>query len=56
METKKIFKKQLAYDLRNMGCKIVSVEVNWTHPQFDVYVFEDDDTFEKAMAFLMKKD
>lgn len=49
-KTKKIFKRSIALDLRNRGFKIVGTEPNKCKPQFDVYLFEDTDEFEKALA------
>lgn len=39
--TKKIFTRKLAVYLRECGFKIVGTEVNFKHPQFDVWLFED---------------
>lgn len=40
---KKVFSRRLAVFLREHGCKIVGTEVNFKRPEFDVWLFEDDD-------------
>lgn len=52
IKEKPIFTKRIAYELRREGCKLLRVEPNWTKPQFDVYIFEEDDRFSKAMEKL----
>lgn len=47
--TKKIFNKTLAVYLREHGCKIIKVEVNKMKPEFDVWVFEDNDHLQKCI-------
>lgn len=47
--TKKIFTRKLAVYLRERGFKIVDTEVNFRHPQFDVYVFEDTPELTEAI-------
>ena len=49
-KTKKIFKRSIALDLRNKGFKIIGTEPNKCKTQFDVYIFEDTDDFEKALS------
>lgn len=49
---KPIFTKRIAYELRCKGCNLLRVEPNWTKPQFDVYIFEEDDRFSEAMKEL----
>lgn len=48
IELKKIYTKRLAYELRMLGNKIVRVEANPTKPQFDVYVFKNDERFQAS--------
>ena len=45
---KKIFSLKLAVFLREHGCKIVGTEVNHNHPEFDVWLFEDDEELQTA--------
>lgn len=47
-ETKKVFSRRLAVFLREHGCKIVGTEVNFKRPEFDVWLFEDDDRLHEA--------
>ena len=45
---KKVFSRRLAVFLREHGCKIVGTEVNFKKPEFDVWLFEDDDRLHEA--------
>ena len=45
---KKVFSRRLAVFLREHGCKIVGTEVNFKRPEFDVWLFEDDDRLHEA--------
>lgn len=47
-ETKKVFSRRLAVFLREHGCKIVGTEVNFKRPEFDVWLFEDNDKLHEA--------
>lgn len=47
-ETKKVFSRRLAVFLREHGCKIVGTEVNFRRPEFDVWLFEDDERLREA--------
>ena len=47
-ETKKVFSRRLAVFLREHGCKIVGTEVNFKRPEFDVWLFEDDERLREA--------
>lgn len=49
--TKKIFTRKLAVYLRERGFKIISTEVNFKHPEYDVWLFEN--TPELTEAILM---
>lgn len=49
MLKKKIFTKKLALYLRSNGCKILSTEPNRQKPEFDVYLFEDNDRLRELM-------
>lgn len=44
---KTVFSRRIAYELRKQGCKILRVEPNHLHPQFDCYIFEADEKFLK---------
>lgn len=50
----RIFKRQLALDLRKAGFKIVRVEPNEKKPFLDTYYFEDTETFRQALTNLTK--
>lgn len=55
MKTKKIFSKKLALELRRHGCRIIGTEPNTYRPEFDVYIFKDDEKFEKALSEIMER-
>ena len=40
-ETKRIYTKSVALELRKRGFKIIRTEPNENKPEFDVYVFEE---------------
>lgn len=50
-----IYTKQLAYELRKMGFKIVETGVNPNHPQFDTYIFENSSKFQDALHKITTK-
>ena len=52
--TKKIFSRKLAIYLREHGCKIIGTEVNRHKPNFDVYIFEDNETLQSTLEDYMK--
>ena len=49
-KVKKIYKRAIAIELRRLGFKIIGTEVNETKPEFDVYLFEDTEEFEKGFT------
>ena len=51
--TKKIFSRKLAIYLREHGCKIIGTEVNKHKPNLDVYLFEDNNNLQRALAEYM---
>ena len=51
--TKKIFSKQLAYELRLRGFKILGIEPNRKKPQLDVYIFQESKELETAMGEIL---
>ena len=51
--TKKIFFRKLAIYLREHGCKIIGTEVNRHKPELDVYIFEDNEKLQAALASYM---
>lgn len=46
---KKIFTRKLAVYLREHNFKIIGTEVNFKHPEYDVWLFEDTPELRKAM-------
>ena len=55
METKTIFTRRMAYELRKNGFKIIRTEPDKKHPEFDNYIFEDSEELQKAMAQISNK-
>ena len=49
-ETKRIYTKSVALELRKRGFKIIRTEPNENKPEFDVYVFEETEDFKKALT------
>ena len=56
METKIIYSRNVAYELRKQGFKIVRTEPNPRKPQFDMYVFEATPELSEAMGKMSKKE
>lgn len=50
-----IYAKWLALALRKQGFRIIRTEVNENYPQYDTYVFEDNDDLQIAISQLTKK-
>ena len=42
-----VFSRKIAIELRKKGCKILRVEINHKHPQYDCYIFKADEKFLK---------
>ena len=57
MENKEyvIYTKKLAFRLSEKGCKLIRTGINENFPQFDTYIFEDNQEFQTAMSEIMKK-
>lgn len=55
-QIKRIFKRSIALDLRKRGFKIIGTEPNRCKPQYDVYLFEDTEEFQKALAKVISSD
>ena len=53
METKIIYSKRIAVELRKRGFKILEVQVNEYHPEFNCWVFEASPELFKALDELM---
>lgn len=55
MMIKKVFSRKLALELRRAGARIVDTKPNWKKPQFDVYLFEDNEEFQKLFTEVAAK-
>lgn len=55
MNEKKIFSKKLAIYLRNKGCKIIGTEANTYKPEFDVWIFKDNEHLQECLAQYMSQ-
>ena len=53
METKTIYSRKMAVFLRNNGCKIIRAESNPYQPEFDIWIFEDNDILQHYIAEFM---
>ena len=49
-ETKRIYSKSVALELRKRGFKIIRTEPNENYPQFDAYIFQSSKAFEDALT------
>ena len=49
-ETKRIYTKSVALELRRRGFRIIRTEPNENHPEFDVYVFESNQGLKDALT------
>lgn len=49
-ETKRIYTKSVALELRKRGFKIIRTEPNENKPEFDVYLFENTSEFKAALT------
>lgn len=52
---KVIFSRKYALYLRENGCKILQTKPNMRKPEFDVWIFEDNNKLKKAMQTYMKE-
>lgn len=55
METKIIYTRRMAYELRKKGFKIIKVIPDENKPQFDNYVFINTPELQEAMSEYTKK-
>lgn len=49
-----IYTRWLAAELRNRGFDIIKVQANPNKPEFDCYLFEDTEAFQKALDEINK--
>lgn len=52
---KVIYTNWLAFALRNQGFKLLRTEINPNHPQYDCWVFENNDDLQIAIAYLTRQ-
>lgn len=51
----KIYAKWLAIALRQQGFRIIRTEINERFPQYDCWVFEDNDDLQIAISYLTRQ-
>ena len=44
-----IYSKRLAFELRKQGFVLLRTDINKNFPQFDVYIFQDDEKLQDAI-------
>lgn len=49
-----IYTRRIAYELRKQGFPIERVEINPNKPEFDCYVFNNTEAFQKALTALTR--
>ena len=54
MKLKEVFKKSIAMSLRDEGFRIMDAKVNFEHPKFVIYYFEDSIEFRQAFDRLSR--
>lgn len=52
--TYRIYTRWLAYELRKRGFKILSTDINEYHPEYIVWIFEDNKELQQAISELTK--
>lgn len=52
---KVIYAKWLAVELRKRGCRILEVRVNPHYPQYDCWVFKEDEHFNEMFEEIINK-
>ena len=48
----RVYTRWLALELRKLGFKIIGTDINETHPQFDVWLFDDTEELHQAIITL----
>lgn len=48
----RVYTRWLAVELRKMGFKIIGTDINESHPQFDVWLFNDTKELHEAILKL----
>ena len=54
-KTYRIYSRWLAYELRKLGFKIVGTDINEYHPEFKVWLFEDNEELQHTIPNLAKQ-
>ena len=52
---KVIYTRWLAVELRKRGCQILREEINENHPQFNCWIFREDEHFTNAFEEIMNR-
>lgn len=57
MENKEfiIFSKWLAYELRKQGFRLIRTDINRNYPQYDCWVFENNEDLQIAIRYLTSR-
>lgn len=50
-----IYSKWLAFALRKQGFRMIRVDINPNHPQFECWVFEDSADLQMAIRYLAEE-
>lgn len=54
-QTYRIYTRWLAYALRKQGFKIIDTDINEYHPEYTVWIFENNDQLQAAITELNKQ-
>lgn len=50
-----IYTKRIAYELRQQGFKLLRTGINPNFPQYNTFIFEDSEEFQKALSKCKRK-
>ena len=54
-QTYRIYTRWLAVELRKLGFKIISTDINEYHPEYTVWIFENSQKLQQAIPNLTKQ-
>ena len=54
-QTYRIYTRWLAVELRKLGFKIISTDINEYHPEYTVWIFENNEKLQAAITELNKE-
>jgi len=54
-QTYRIYTRWLAVELRKLGFKIIATDINEYHPEYTVWVFENNQKLQAAISKLTKE-